>query len=511
MKQFREPQQSFAGKVKAMPMEKVRELTNSLTFKTEPKEHQLRALIIGMAKSTWMFAADMGLGKTKMAIDIISLRKSMNEVKRVLVSCPPVVQGHWAREVIKHSDLDCLVVQGTDPAFKMQLLANSEKDITVVSCNWIVKKMGEALRNEQKYEVMKQILSRYDTLIIDEAHTVRNAKSVGFAGYVRFMQKTKYRYLLTGTPVGNDYTGLWALYYLLDGGETFGRNYEDFLSYWFNATYISRHRYFKYHLKGNLKEKFAQKIWQRAVRWEETECNDLPDKAYVEYEVALTKERDKEYDKIVAQTADAGKMTSVFSLMRVTAGLSVAKSPKMDILDDIIKEVCIQENGKLIIWHWLVEEGQQIEARLRKNFPMKTIQAVRGETSEKEKQSTLDAWRAKKIDIMVANPRSLGIGVDLFEANIAVFFSNSMSLIDRKQAEKRIHRTGQTKRCLYIDLVCKNTVDELVLNNVREAQARFADLTKDELPSEEQDIKLTWDEVQNQRKDKNKREDRVRL
>jgi SNF2 family DNA or RNA helicase len=57
----------------------------------------------------------------------------------------------------------------------------------------------------------------------------------------------------------------------------------------------------------------------------------------------------------------------------------------------------------------------------------------------------------------------MGMGVTLTAADLAVFVTNTWSLSERKQAEDRIHRIGQTKTCVYIDLVCPNTIDKTIV------------------------------------------------
>ena len=57
-----------------------------------------------------------------------------------------------------------------------------------------------------------------------------------------------------------------------------------------------------------------------------------------------------------------------------------------------------------------------------------------------------------------------GIGLNLTAANNAIYYSNDWSSELRLQSEDRIHRAGQTKVCSYYDLVVPNSVDEMVLD-----------------------------------------------
>jgi SNF2 family DNA or RNA helicase len=118
---------------------------------------------------------------------------------------------------------------------------------------------------------------------------------------------------------------------------------------------------------------------------------------------------------------------------------------------------------------------------LRERFKKLRVGEARGNITDTAKRKYLEAWHQNKVDVFVANPASLGVGVDLYEARIAVYYSNGFRLIDRKQSEKRTHRTGQKRHCLYIDLVCSGTVDEYILSTLEKSQDAFTGLTKDQV------------------------------
>ena len=55
----------------------------------------------------------------------------------------------------------------------------------------------------------------------------------------------------------------------------------------------------------------------------------------------------------------------------------------------------------------------------------------------------------------------------LTAASVAVFYSLDFSYANYEQSRARIHRIGQTKKCLYIHLIAKNTIDEKVMDALR--------------------------------------------
>jgi SWI/SNF-related matrix-associated actin-dependent regulator of chromatin subfamily A member 5 len=64
----------------------------------------------------------------------------------------------------------------------------------------------------------------------------------------------------------------------------------------------------------------------------------------------------------------------------------------------------------------------------------------------------------------VGNPSTGGYGLNLVSASYVLYYSNSYNLEVREQSEDRAHRIGQSKNLLVIDLICRNTVDEMIIS-----------------------------------------------
>ena len=60
------------------------------------------------------------------------------------------------------------------------------------------------------------------------------------------------------------------------------------------------------------------------------------------------------------------------------------------------------------------------------------------------------------------------MGLTLTEAKTVVYYSNVYDLEVRLQSEDRAHRIGQKNNVTYIDLVCENTVEEKILQALRD-------------------------------------------
>lgn len=482
----REPETSVAAWVKQLNRDQLLEALNPVLDhgKSELESHQLASLLIGVEHPAWFFALDMGTGKTIIALYTFLARKLMGECQQMLVTAPPIVLRHWEREVIKHTNLKVTIADGA-PAEKLRTLLYGNSDIIVVSHRWLTRVFSDTLKDKLSYREVSEACARFDMLVVDEAHSLMNPKSKGFEGYVEFLIDIPYRYLLTGTPVGNNYIGIWALYYLLDQGDVYLEKYAGFLRKWFNV-FLVKKRFPVYTLKRETKQEFFDRFWDKAIRYEEQECSELPAKVYTILPLVMTKGQQRAYDLLLERDEveeDAETVATAF--MRITGGvyldLKEKKTIKLEALEYYVGEFITIKGEQIIVWHWLVEEGRLIVKFLKRKFPKLKIGEARGEVSKVSIDKTLTQWRKGKIDVLVANVRSIGIGVDLFESRLAIYYSNSPSVIDRNQSEKRIHRMGQEHSCLYVDLVCEGTVDDSNLGSLRKAKNAFAGFTGDQV------------------------------
>jgi len=78
--------------------------------------------------------------------------------------------------------------------------------------------------------------------------------------------------------------------------------------------------------------------------------------------------------------------------------------------------------------------------------------------------------------VLFANTKSAGIGLNLQYANYVIFYELPMSSIDYKQALKRVHRSGQTKRVYIYSLITKDSVEEKIEKYLREGKNVFKNL-----------------------------------
>lgn len=470
---MKEPVHSFSGEVKSTDLSVLESVFEGIDFKTKPREHQTRATFIGIAETSWLFALDMGLGKTKIALDIHTMRNKLDGKGKMLVLCPSIMINTWRYEAQKHSEHTVQLIESKLSASeKVETFFSADADIVVCSITWITQKLNGLKSNSRESKKFIETFASFDRLVIDEGHKIMNPTSAGFKVTRKYLLDIRCRYILTGTPVSNNPTGIWALYYILDKGATFGDDFHSFANKYFRVE-MTYHRFPKYFLLDRTKEAFYAAFWSRAIRWTEDDCSDLPEKEYIKLGLDMTPKQNADYDNELEVGGNLQR------LLRITGGSGYKDNPKIEALRELLQELVLDGNKQIIVWAWLVAENEAIMMLCAKMKINAT--SIRGGVSPDAKDAAIESWRQGKIRVIAANQKSLGVGVTLTESHTCIFYSNNSSLTDRKQSEKRIHRTGQTIRCTYIDLICRKSADIKIVQILDAASTRFEDMLDDKI------------------------------
>jgi SNF2 family DNA or RNA helicase len=214
------------------------------------------------------------------------------------------------------------------------------------------------------------------------------------------------------------------------------------------------------------------------------DCLDLPAKVYVRRNVELTPEQAKLYTqmkKLALAKMESGELattqsvlTQIMRLQQICCGflqpddgeIEPVPNNRMSELMDVVDEV----QGKAIIWASYTHDIQQIADALRDRFGAESVATYYGATPQEERQEIVTRFQDKHgpLRFFVGQPRTGGYGITLTAANTVIYYSNSYDLEIRLQSEDRAHRIGQKNNVTYIDLVSPDTIDEKILQALRD-------------------------------------------
>lgn len=476
-------------------------------FHTTPWKHQVLATACNMANDSFLQALDMGTGKTKIIIDSLRYYKSINKPVRGLVVCLNSAVENWVEEFETHStEIRSITIKEGCRKQRIRDLMETPADMRVISfealrslCCKREPDIGQLTpKGKQKYrevidrKFINSLISalRPTAIVIDESHKVKNFKAKIFGVLKYISAKTPHRYLLTGTPFHN-LLDVWAQYYLLDFGETFGT------SFWsFKKTYFEEKTEYYYgapvsnwEITDEGKANIERLMWRRAIRFTEDECQDLPPKVFIKKEYQLTKEQWKWYENVIKGDTEGKLMAKrqICSGFLYREGKIFKDNPKLEMLADLLG--IIVEKDKAVIFHEFIEEARMIEDLLKRA----KIKSISLNGRQKNNFNNSKKFQTEEsIRVCIAHPLSGGASINLHRARYCINFSNGYSVIDWKQKIKRIHRGEIKRKRIYYDLVGKGTVEvgmywglrnEInVFDSVMNGKLSFSDLAAGKIP-----------------------------
>ena len=451
--------------------------------KTKPFAHQSKALEMSWNKEVFAYFMEMGTGKSKVLIDNIAMLYNAGKINGALIIAPKGVYKNWFdSEIPTHLPdyIDKKVgLWRTDPnAKELKCLFKVEPDLHILIMN------VEAFSTKKGVEFAKKFLSCHTSLIgIDESTTIKNPQAKRTKAIIELGINSKYRRILTGSPVTKSPLDLFAQCYFLNpyllGHESF---------YTFKVRYAVTKQV---NVSGrmihlvvgyrNLAE-LSEKIKPFSYRVLKDDCLDLPKKTYTKRVIELTDEQKKVYKTMKEQAVaflngkmvtTAAVITQLMRLHQITCGhfkaddgsIQTIKNNRVNQLLEILEEV----EGKAIIWAHYRYDIESIVAAITKEYGEDSVVTYYGDTSTDERQKAIKKIQDKnsKVRFLVGTPQTGGYGITLTEASTMIYYSNGYDLEKRQQSEARIDRIGQERPMTYVDIIAEGTVDDKIVQSLR--------------------------------------------
>lgn len=422
---------------------------------------------------------DMGLGKTVITLTAINdLKYNRFQVSKVLVIAPKkVAESTWAKEAAKWDHLKWLrVVPVLGTATKRVKAVNTPADIYVINrenVQWIV----DYFRNAWPF----------DMVVVDEFSSFKNHQAKRFKSLTWVRKHIKRLIGLTGTPAPNGLLDLWAQVYLLDQGKRLGERPTHFRDRYFEPDQRDRDHIFSYAPKPGAEEVIKQLIGDICVSMSAEDYLDLPDCMMVTVPIVLDSKAKVAYNQLEKQmlleidetTIDAGSAAVLTNkLLQLCNGAVYDENRKTVEIHKCKMEVFLETvealNGKpALVFYNFQHDLERIKKALA-GSGLK-VRELKGSKDE-------DDWNAKKIDILLAHPASCAYGLNLQKGgNHVIWFGLNWSLELYQQANKRLHRQGQTEKVIIHHLVVEDGVDQDVMTALEDkgaTQSRLMDALK---------------------------------
>ena len=454
-------------------------------FKTKPYEHQLKALEMSWDKEFFAYFMEMGTGKSKVLIDNIAMLYDKGKIDGALIVAPKGVVGTWYINQVPdhlpdHIEKTNVLWKATITKKQKQRLAslfetNEKLHILIMNV--------EAFSTTKGCEFASRFLNSHRTLMaIDESTTIKNPDAKRTKNICELAKLSKYRRILTGSPVTKSPLDLYKQCDFL---------LEELLGHGSYYTFRTRYAIMKTANFGgrsvqivvgyrNLGE-LSEKLKPFSYRVLKDDCLDLPDKIFMKRVVQLSPDQQKVYRQMkqLALAELNGKtmstatvLTQLMRLHQITCGhftsddgtVQELKSNRLEELMDVLEEM----EGKVIIWAHYQYDVESIVKAIRKKYGNNSVVDYYGRTRPEHRQSNIDSFQKKEeCRFFVGTPSTGGYGITLTQASNVVYYSNGYYLEKRMQSEDRAHRIGQVQKVTYVDFIAEDTVDEKIVKSLR--------------------------------------------
>ena len=419
-----------------------------------PLEHQKEAIQKLLENKKFILADDMGLGKTTSTI--IGALESGS--KKILIICPATLKINWKREIENYSDRPIFIAESKN--------FSTEHDFVIANYD-IIKNFHDP-KNKEESLILN---SKFDLIIVDEAHYIKNATAQRTKLINDLVKNTERLWLLTGTPMTSRPMDYFNLLSLVDSPVS-----KNWMAYAIRycAGYqfkVGNRKVWNITGASNLEE-LRERTSGTILRRLKENVLDLPDKIITPVYLKL---KSKAYEDVMGEYYDwydknpeeSKSLTVQFS--KLTKVRQIIAEEKIQQTIEIAENI-IEQGKKVIIFCNFTDSLNKIVEHFGK-----TAVKLDGSMSQHERQYSVDQFQEnEKIKVFVGNIRAAGTGITLTSGEAAIFNDLSFLPSDHAQAEDRSYRYGQKNNVLVYYPIFENTIEGIIydiLNNKKQVIA----------------------------------------
>ena len=450
---------------------------------------------------------DMGLGKTLATLATINKLVETNKIdktKPILIIAPiTVALDTWSREAEKWGyDFDVEINIQLTPKKREDLFERISKPLEKVT---IVTTNPQQLPSIEAY--FKDKPKPFSMFVIDELSMFKSATAKRFKQMLEVGKNIEYAIGLTGTPAPNNLLDVWSQLMIIDpkNKRYFGSNFFYYRDTFFEPDVIARDgTVYKWKLKPNAEYDIYNKMKHSVISMQSKGLVDLPDIIYDNRYVKLPSKAQKIYKDmdtkirrhLAAQDnsyhveytteegdefafANIGVLTS--KLAQLSSGaiydniLSTdeekAKQQKQakkegrvpftefhDVKLQALKEIVETATSPILVFFYFKSELERLG---------KYIEYEHLDPHRPDFQDVIRRWNKGEIPVLVAHPASAGHGLNLQDGgHTIVWLTTTWSNEQYRQANKRLHRSGQENTVTVIHIVAEGTIDEEIIDRL---------------------------------------------
>jgi len=423
-----------------------------------------------------ILADDMGLGKTVEALSFLHHYKQTHGKLNAIVVCPTTLMFNWENEIKKFTpDLTYHIHHGGERARNKQGLNEYNVIITTYG----------TLRSDIKLLVDIP----FDYVVLDESQAIKNPASK--VTRAACLLNAKHRLCMSGTPLQNNTFDIFAQMNFLNPGMLGS------IEFFRQEFAVPIDKFGEQDRKDHLRKLLYPFILRRT---KEQVAKDLPDKTETILFCEMEDEQRKVYDAyrndyrdkilgtIEAQGIQKSQLTILQGLMKLRqicdspAILNeTERYPNHSIkLEELARE--ITENigdHKALIFSQFLGMLALIKSKL-KELDVK-FEYFDGSTSAIERERAIQSFQNNnECRVFLISLKAGGVGLNLTAADYVYIVDPWWNPAVEQQAIDRTHRIGQTKNIFAYRMICKDTIEDKILQLQDKKRVLAKDLIADD-------------------------------
>ncbi|MEU6052920.1 DEAD/DEAH box helicase [Streptomyces xanthochromogenes] len=432
------------------------------------RDYQLRGLAwLEMMTSMGLggcLADDMGLGKT---ITVIALHLRRARTEPTLVICPASLLGNWQREIARFA-----------PGVPVRRFHGSSRSLEGGEGGFVLTTYGT-----MRGSAPQLAAHRWNMVVADEAQHVKNPFSAT-AKALRTIPAPA-RIALTGTPVENNLSELWALLDWTTPGLLGPLK-----------AFRARHaRLVENGEDDDAAERLSRLVRPFLLRRKKSDPGivpELPPKTETDHPVPLTREQAALYEAVVREVMAAVEASEGIArraqIMKLLTALKqicnhpaqylkedaprlAARSGKLALLDELVDTI-LSEDGSVLVFTQYVAMARLLSGHLTaRGVPS---QLLHGGTPVAERDRLVDVFQSGEVPVFILSLKAAGTGLNLTRAGHVIHYDRWWNPAVEEQATDRAYRIGQTQPVQVHRLIAEGTVEDRIADML-EQKRRLAE------------------------------------
>ena len=432
---------------------------------------------------------EMGIGKTRQAIAAALLETNGG----VVVCLASGKISTWAREIVNIDSHATVIVINSGNDIQQYNIGNGS--------SWVV--INYDLLDKHVSDI--PTLHPVNTVILDEAHYIKEASNIRSKAAVKLCNMAERVYLLTGTPVMNRPIELFNLlkairHPLGENWFTFAMRYcgayQRKIKKWvtnpmtgqrelreikfldvkgatnleelrtkLSTAYLRRT---KVVLGDKLPPLVEENVLTKLGTKYQKEYQDAWENYFTNLELRLNADDDIDEDEKNAKLMNAEMAQHLVEMQKLKQIASLSKVER--IIADT--ENALEQGEQVIIFTQYKETLQQLKAGLKNHKPV----SISGEDNQDARIKAIDAFQSGASKVFIGNTKAAGTGINLYAASIVYFADLEWTPALHQQAVSRAHRNGQQKQVNAYFYVAENTIDVDIVKALEDKKLVIAEL-----------------------------------